>query len=122
MKFVGFFGSIVAFAFSSFAFAAEMVASAGHEPVKAEIIKDDPADFIINVKFLANINDDLNAPTFAVYIASHEPKKCPDFRSLAIPYKSPTKYTREFNLADHPEVIDAINRHKCVIITNTAAK
>lgn len=96
-----------------------LVSTKGHEPVRAEIVKDNVDDFIINVKFLANLGDDPDAATFAIYTTADDPAKCADFRNLSVPYKKPTKYEREFDLSKHPEVIKALKDHSCVVIKNT---
>ncbi len=94
----------------------------GHETIKASVLNNDPSAYRINVKKLANMDVNQEAPTFAVYIRSSIPSKCGDFRDLELPYKKPTKYEREFNLSDNPEVLEALKSHGCVVMRNIPSK
>lgn len=90
----------------------------GHQAIKASVISETPSAYQINVKKLANMNVNEEAPTFAVYTTSSIPNQCGDFRKLALPYKKPSKYEREFNLSEHPEVLKAMSRYGCVVMRN----
>lgn len=94
------------------------VSPSDHQPIKADVINDDPAHFTINVKKIANMNADDNADTFAVYTSTSVPKQCGDFRDLELPYQKPEKYKRVFDLSDHPEVLSAIDHYGCVVMKN----
>lgn len=94
------------------------VSSDDHEAVKASIVETDPARFTINVKTLANIGVDDDAPTFAVYVTRNLPDVCGDFRKLKLPYAKPSRYTRRFDLSAHPEVITALQSYGCVVMRN----
>jgi hypothetical protein len=90
----------------------------GHQEIKASVINDDPSSYKIDVKKLANMGVNEEAPTFAVYTKSSLPSQCGDFRNLELPYKKPTKYEREFNLSGHPEVLNALDSYGCVVMRN----
>lgn len=94
----------------------------GHQAIKAEIIDPTPSHLTINVKKLANINVNENAPTFAVYTTPLPPAKCGDFTHLDIYYEKPTKYTRVFDLSKHRDVLKAINAYGCVVMKNIPPK
>ncbi len=88
------------------------------QPIRADIVNDNPSKFTIDVENLANISADDDAPVFAVYVDSTMPDQCGDFRKLQLNYKKPSKYERQFNLSDHKEVLDAINHYGCVVMRN----
>ena len=94
----------------------------GHQAIKADIIDPTPSNLTINVKKLANINVNEEAPTFAVYTTPTKPRQCGDFSNLEIHYEKPTKYTRVFNLSKHRDVLKAINSYGCVVIKNIPPK
>ena len=89
-----------------------------HQTIKASVISKNPSAYKINVKKMANMGVNEEAPTFAVYITSSVPSRCGDFRKLELPYKKPTKYEREFNLSEHEEVLQALDRYGCVVMRN----
>lgn len=89
-----------------------------HQPIKASVVDNTPKHFTIDVKKFANLSVNEEAPTFAVYVTNRLPDRCGDFRSLAIPYVKPNKYTRTFNLSRHPDVLDAIDKYGCVVMKN----
>lgn len=88
------------------------------QPIRASITNPDPGKFTIDVRKLANIGANEDAPIFAVYTSSSIPTKCGDYRDLELPYWKPSKYKRTFDLRDHPEVLKAINAYQCVAIRN----
>lgn len=90
----------------------------GHELIKAQIVDPNPSNFVINVRQMANMFADQEAPTFAVYTSSRLPQTCGDFSRTKLTYQKPTKYERVFNLADQPGVLKAIEEYQCVIIPN----
>jgi hypothetical protein len=94
----------------------------GHQLIKASVVNETPSSFQINVKKLANMNVNEEAPTFAVYTSSKAPNQCGDFRKLSMPYKKPSKYEREFNLSEHPEVLKALDKYGCVVMRNIPPK
>jgi len=94
------------------------VSSTAHQPVKVEVQNDDPSNFTINLKKVANMGVDQKAKTFAMYTGASVPKTCGDFRKVDIDYKKPDKYHRVFNLAEQPEVIKALDKYGCVVIPN----
>ncbi len=94
------------------------ISPSGHQAIKASVLDTNPSAYKINVKKIANMNVNEEAPTFAVYIKGSLPGRCGDFRKLELPYKKPTKYEREFNLSQHKEVLDALNRYGCVVMRN----
>jgi hypothetical protein len=89
-----------------------------HQPIRAEIINEDPDKFTIDVHFFKNLFADKQADTFAVYIADDLPEKCGDFSSLELAYQKPEDHLRIFNLSQHPEVLDAIEKYGCVVVPN----
>lgn len=90
----------------------------GHQAIKAKVINPDPKTFTINVRMLANLGVDEEAPTFALYISSSLPKQCADFRSSTIHYTKPKKYHRQFDLSKKTNVLTALDQYKCVVIRN----
>ena len=94
------------------------VSPKGHEAVKAKVIDPTPERFTIDVKTIANLWVDGDAPSFALYTSSRVPAQCGDFSTLGLAYKKPTKYTREFNLSKHGEVLIALEKYGCVVIKN----
>ncbi len=96
----------------------ETISPKGHQPIKAKVINADPAYFTINVKSIANLGVNENAPTFAVYISSILPNQCGNFLNLRLKYTKPEKHKRVFNLSKHENVLKAINTYKCVVIKN----
>lgn len=93
-----------------------------HEPVRASVINPDPATYTIDVKTLANMGVDEDAPTFAVYVTRRLPQTCGDFRKLELPYVKPDKYKRQFDLSRHQDVIRAIDEYGCVVMRNIPSK
>lgn len=89
-----------------------------HQPIKAEVIDSNPSHYTINVKKVANLNVNKEAPTYAMYVTSSVPKACADFSKINIDYQKPDKYHRIFDLSDHKDVVNAINDYGCVIIPN----
>lgn len=89
-----------------------------HQPIKAEVIDPNPSHYTINLKKLANMNVNQEAPTYAMYVTSSVPKTCADFSKIDIDYQKPDKYHRVFNLSDHEDVVNALNAYGCVIIPN----
>lgn len=105
------------------AFAAEKtVTPEGHEPILASVIDPTPEAYTINVRKLANLGANEDAPTFAVYITGRLPENCGDFRSLELPYEKPEKYKRRFNLSEHKDVITSLEKHGCVVMKNIPSK
>jgi len=98
--------------------AEKTVPSEGHEAVLASIVNPAPENFVINVRKLANLGVDEDAPTFAVYTTGRVPETCGDFRALELPYEKPEKYTRRFDLAKHTDVITSLEKHGCVVMKN----
>jgi hypothetical protein len=94
------------------------VSPGNHQPIKATVLDDTPKHYTIDVKKFANLSADQEAPTFAVYVTNSLPKRCGDFRNLAIPYKKPEEYKRVFNLSNHPDVLTAIGKYGCVVMKN----
>lgn len=94
----------------------------GHQKIKASVLDKNPASYKIDVRKLANLNVNQEAPTFAVYITSSAPAQCGDFRKLELPYKKPSKYERQFNLSQHKEVLDALDEYGCVVMRNIPPK
>lgn len=90
----------------------------GHQPIKAKIVDPNPSHLTIDVKTIANLGADQNAPTFALYTTPRPPAHCGDFAHLEITYQKPTQYTRAFNLSHHRDVLKAINSYGCVVIKN----
>lgn len=90
----------------------------GHTVIKASIVDANPAHFVINVKQLANMFADQDAPTFAVYTSNSVPKICGNFEHTKITYEKPSQYVRVFNLTKQPGILQAIEQYKCVIIPN----
>lgn len=88
------------------------------QPIRADIVDDTPAKFTIDVKNLANISADDEAPVFAVYTESSLPGQCGDFRDLSLAYKKPSKYEREFDLSTHEDVLKAIDAYGCIVLRN----
>lgn len=88
------------------------------EPIRASIINPDPAKFTIDVRKFANIGVNEDAPVFAVYTSNSIPSKCGDYRNLELPYKKPSKYKRVFDLSDHPDILEAIDKYGCVAMRN----
>lgn len=107
-----------ALATSAIAAAIPTASPSAYEPIRAEITNADPAHFTINVKLLANMFADDDAPIFAVYTSNTVPQTCGDFANTKLTYQKPDKYTRVFNLTNHPGILQAINEYKCVIIPN----
>lgn len=95
-----------------------LVSPQGFQPIRAEILSDSPSHFTIDVKKLANLGANEDAPVFAVYTKSTVPDMCGDFRKLSISYKKPSKYQRVFDLSRHEDVLEAINTHGCVVMRN----
>lgn len=89
------------------------------QPIKAEIINDDPAQFTIDVGFMANSGANTNAEFFAVYVSDEKPADCADFRDVDLAFEKPEKHHRRFNLSEHEDVIEAIDSKQCVIIPNS---
>lgn len=98
--------------------ALKVISPQGHQPIKAEIIDPSPSHLTINVKKLANVGVNEEAPTFAVYTGASLPARCGDFTHLEIRYKKPSKYTRVFNLSRNRDVLKAINSYGCVVMKN----
>lgn len=96
----------------------DMVRTQDHQPIKARVLNEDPAQFTINVKNLSNMGVNEDAPTFAVYTSSRMPQQCADFSSVALRYEKPEKYHRKFNLSQHRNILTAIKDYNCVVIKN----
>lgn len=94
------------------------VSPSQHETIKASVLSDNPSAYKIDVKKMANMGVNEEAPTFAVYITDSVPSTCGDFRDLKLPYKKPSKYEREFNLSEHKEVLSALDQYGCVVMKN----
>lgn len=92
------------------------------EPIRAEIINEDPSNFTINVKFMANSSADTNAQYFAVYTSNQKPTDCADFHDTDLTFEKPSEYKRKFDLSDHEDILDAIHSKQCVIIPNSDKK
>ncbi|PZQ47839.1 MAG: hypothetical protein DI551_02425 [Micavibrio aeruginosavorus] len=92
------------------------------QPIKAEVLDKTPSHYTIDVKKLANMSADDDAPVFAVYVTSDVPAKCGDFRKLELSYKKPEEYKRQFDLSEHPDVLKAIDNYGCVVMKNIPAK
>ncbi|MDD3022208.1 MAG: hypothetical protein PHX61_14720 [Alphaproteobacteria bacterium] len=88
------------------------------EQVKAYVINNDPKNFTIDVYSLANMFVDQEAPEFAVYLTTSAPKLCADFRATELPYSKPEKYHRQFDLNQHLDIQDALEKYRCVVIKN----
>ncbi|OIN85315.1 MAG: hypothetical protein AUJ12_09730 [Alphaproteobacteria bacterium CG1_02_46_17] len=88
------------------------------EQVKAYVINNDPKNFTIDVYSLANMFVDQDAPEFAVYLTTSAPKLCADFRTTELPYSKPEKYHRQFDLNQHLDIQDALEKYRCVVIKN----
>ncbi len=97
---------------------AGQASSGSHESVKAEIIDSDPAHFTIDVHTMANMNVNEEAPTFALYTSENPPANCPDFSNLDLPYKKPEEHKREFDLSEHEDVLEALEKYHCVVVKN----
>lgn len=99
-----------------------LVSPAEFQPIRADIVSKKPSKFTIDVENLANIGADDDAPVFAVYTQSSLPDQCGDFRSLELNYKKPSEYTREFDLSQHEQVLEAIDAYGCVVMKNIPPK
>lgn len=93
-----------------------------HEAVRASVINPEPDAYTIDIKTLANISVDDDAPTFAVYVTRRLPDTCGDFRKLELPYTRPGKYKRQFDLSRHQDVIRALEEYGCVVMRNIPSK
>ena len=91
----------------------------GHEPIRASIIKDDPAAFVLDVRKFANIGVDEAAQSFAIYIGNALPGKCGDFRDRDVPNWAPIKYRRTFDFRGNEDMIRGLNGYGCIVIRNT---
>lgn len=100
----------------------KLVSPYDFQPIRAEVLSDNPHHYTIDVKKLANISVNEEAPVFAVYTESRIPDKCADFRSLEISYKKPSKYQRVFDLSKHKDVLKAIDAYGCVVMRNIPSK
>ena len=89
-----------------------------HQPIKAEVVNDNPNKFTIDVKDLENSDANEEAPTFAIYTSENEPKTCGDFSKLDLKYEKPEKYKRVFDLSDHKDILKALDKYKCVVVKN----
>ena len=89
-----------------------------YEPIKAEIIDSTPENFTINVKFMANYWADKGADVFSVYTSNSEPETCADFTDIELSYQKPAEHKRQFDLSDHPEILEAVREYNCVAIPN----
>jgi hypothetical protein len=96
----------------------QLVSAFDFEPIRADILNDSPRNFTIDVKKIANMGVNEDAPVFAVYTESHIPKKCADFRELKISYQKPSKYKRVFDLSQHEDVLKALKAHNCIVMRN----
>ncbi|MCD8563131.1 MAG: hypothetical protein LRY54_03610 [Alphaproteobacteria bacterium] len=93
-----------------------------HEAVRASVVNTEPTSYTIDVKTVANIGVNEDAPTFAIYITRRLPDTCGDFRKLELPYTRPGKYKRQFDLSHHKDVIRALNTYSCVVIRNIPSR
>jgi hypothetical protein len=96
----------------------KVVAPKGHQAIKAKVVNPEPKNFTINVRMLANMGVNEDAPSFAMYVSGSLPKQCADFRPLKLSYTKPQKYQRKFDLTKFPQVLTALEKYKCVVITN----
>lgn len=94
------------------------VPPAEFQAIRASVVNKNPANYTIDVRKLANIGADEDAPYFAVYLTNTLPPKCGDFRTLDLNYSKPAKYKRAFDLSAHPEVLKAIRAYGCVVMRN----
>ncbi len=88
------------------------------EQVKANVVDNDPGNFTIDVYSLANLFVNQEAPDFAVYLTTSAPKLCADFRNTKLAYTKPEKYYRQFDLSNHQDIQDALEKYRCVVIKN----
>jgi|GEM_PF-1273357 len=95
-----------------------LISPRGHQAIRAKIIDATPANYTIDVRSLSNLGANVDAPTFALYMGSRVPDECGDFSALPLAYEVPEKYKRRFDLSNHPEVLQAIIRYRCVIVSN----
>jgi hypothetical protein len=89
-----------------------------HQPIKAEVIDDNPSHFTIDVEEFENADADEEAPTFALYTSEEPPKTCGDFSDLDLKYEKPEEHKRMFDLTDHKDVLDALKKYQCVVVKN----
>lgn len=90
----------------------------GHEPLRAAVVNHKISRFTIDVQQFANIGVSEDAQTFAMYTRSTLPSSCGDFSARDVPYWSPSKYTRTFDLRGHPDVLKALDAYGCIILKN----
>lgn len=116
-----FFGALSYAGYVAFYGGAQDGAAPSAEPIKAEILSDDPSAFTIDVEFLANADANTEAEFFAVYVSEDKPADCADFSDTELSYDKPEEHKRRFDLSDHEDIIEAIESKHCVIIPNTPA-
>lgn len=100
----------------------KLVSPMDFQPIRAEVLSDNPHHYTIDVKKIANLGVNEDAPVFAVYTESRIPTKCADFRNLEISYKKPSKYQRVFDLSHHQDVLKAIQSYGCIVMRNIPSK
>lgn len=98
------------------------VSPQGTQAIKANVVDSDPSSFTINVKSLANLGANEEAPIFTLYTSARLPDQCADFTDMSIRYWKPGKYVRVFDLSDKAGVIEALNQYHCVVVRNMPSK
>ena len=93
------------------------VSTRGLEPVRADILKDDPRAFTVDVNLLANFAADQSAQAFAVFLGQTVPKSCVNMANADVNVTNPRKYVYVLEFKDI-NYYNAVKKDGCAVVPN----
>lgn len=93
--------------------------TSGIQGIRASVVAGSSVSALtVNFNFLQNLGTDMSRPHFVIHQQGSKPSACPDFRGTRVPVTQRTLTTQTLDLSRRPDVVEALQDYRCIIVDN----